>query len=54
MNNKFLQIRKLIRLWWNNKYKILKTCMSKISQALRYVGSDSLNTCILPDHLESP
>jgi hypothetical protein len=21
MHNKILQIRKLIRLWWNNKYK---------------------------------
>lgn len=54
MHNKFLQIRKLVGLWRNNKYKILKTCMSKINQALRYVGSDSLNTFILPDHLKSP
>ena len=54
IHNKFLQIRNLIRLWWNNKYKIFKTRMSKISQELRYVGSDSLNMCIPSDHLKSP
>jgi hypothetical protein len=47
----FPQTKKLLRLWWDNKYNF-KTRASTISLPLSFIFNHSLHAGIFPDHLK--